>query len=55
MCVCVCMCVCVLCMYVNISIKKNLKMGFVDDFKMIADVTVKSKAKVQLEIDSIAK
>ena len=37
------------------TIKKNPKMGFADDFKMIADVTVNSKAKVQLEIDSIAK
>ena len=30
-------------------------MGFADDFKMIADVTVNSKAEVQLEIDNIAK
>ena len=37
------------------TIKKNLKMGFADDFKKIADVTVNSKAEVQLEIDSIAK
>ena len=37
------------------TIKKNSKMSLIDDFKMIADVTVKSKAKVQLEIDSIAK
>ncbi len=37
------------------TIKKNPKMGFADDFKMIADVTVNSKAEVQLEIDSIAK
>ena len=33
---------------------KNPKMGFADDFKMIADVTANSKAEVQLEIDSIA-
>ena len=37
------------------TIKKNSKMSLIDDFKMIADVTVKSKAEVQLEIDSIAK
>ena len=37
------------------AIKKNPKMGFDDDFKMIADVTVNSKAEVQLEIDNIAK
>ena len=30
-------------------------MGFANDFKMIADVTVNSKAEVQLEIDNIAK
>ena len=30
-------------------------MGFADDFKMIADVIVNSKAEVQLEIDNIAK
>ena len=30
-------------------------MGFADDFKMIADVTVNSKAEVQLEIDKVAK
>ena len=30
-------------------------MGFADDFKMIADVTVNSKAEIQLEIDNIAK
>ena len=37
------------------TIKKNPKMDFADDFKMIADVTVNSKADVQLEIGSIAK
>ena len=37
------------------NIKKNPKMGFADDFKMIADVSVNSKAEVQLEIDCIAK
>ena len=36
------------------TIKKNPKMGFADDVKMIADVTVNSKAEVQLEIDNIA-
>ena len=30
-------------------------MGFADDFKMIADFTVNSKAEVQFEIDNIAK
>ena len=37
------------------TIKKDPKMGFADDFTMIADVTVNSKAEVQLEIDNIAK
>ena len=37
------------------TIKKNPKMGFADDFKMIADVTANSKAEVPLEFDSIAK
>ena len=37
------------------TIKKNPETGFADDFKMIADVTVNSKAEVQLEIDNIAK
>ena len=32
------------------TIKKHPKIGFADDFKMIADVTVNSKAEVQLEI-----
>ena len=34
--------------------KKNPKMGFADDFKMIAYVAVNSKEEVQLEIDNIA-
>ena len=37
------------------TIKKNSKMGFADDLKMIADITVNSKIEVQMEIDSIAK
>ena len=37
------------------TIKKNPEMGFANVFKMIADVTVNSKAEIQLEIDSTAK
>ena len=36
------------------TIKRNPKMGFADDFKIIIDVTANSKAEVQLDIDNIS-